>query len=235
MGKCKQQETTRTGLISSRHLRNNKDSMGKRGPADPGRGRGSEVKVRSGVVVQASTGPAIERCPSGLTLSSSRREPALPSTLTTNTRCRIPITGTACGAQIPTRMRTLYKIQLQIHLLYPLLVFVIISRCHLLRLPYGLHRVKDLAPVSIQLLTMYTTVSRHVSHLSMVAQHTSSHAQPQYFNSNGFHSPSPNPPPYTEYAELNCPQSLRHREGESSYWTAIAGDSSRHLEGQSNR
>ena len=135
-------------------------------------------------------------------------------------------------------MRTLYRIQFQIHLLYPLLVFMIISRCHqctLSRLPYGLHRVKELAPVSIQSLTICTTASRHHSHPSMVAR-TPSHPRPQYFNTNGYHSPSPNPPPYTEYAtELNCPQSLRHQGSGSSYWTGIGGDSSRYLEGPSNR
>jgi hypothetical protein len=76
-------------------------------------------------------------------LSSPRREPALPSTSTANTRCRIPITGTAYSAQILTRMRILYRIQLQIHLLYPRLVFMIIRCCHqctLSRLPYGLHK-----------------------------------------------------------------------------------------------
>jgi hypothetical protein len=88
-----------------------------------------------------------------LTLSRSRCEPAPPSTSTTNTRCRIPITGIACSAQIPASMRTLYRIQLRIHLLYPLLVFMIIRRCHQYthsRLQFGLHRVKALVPVSIQ-------------------------------------------------------------------------------------
>jgi hypothetical protein len=82
-------------------------------------------------------------------LSSPRREPALPSTSTANTRCRIPITGTAYSAQILTRMRILYRIQLQIHLLYPRLVFMIIRCCHqctLSRLPYGLHKVKSFSP-----------------------------------------------------------------------------------------
>jgi len=156
------------------------------------------------------------------------------------TRCRTPITGTAYSAQIPASMRTLYRIQLPIHLLYPLLVFMIIRRCHRCthsRLQFGLHRVK--ASLQFQSgyksLTIYTSVSRHRSNLSVVA-HSHSHAQPQYFNTNGFHSPSPNPPPYTEYAtELNCPQPLQHQEGESSYWTTIGGDSSRYTEGQSNR
>lgn len=167
-----------------------------------------------------------------------RRKPALLLTSTTNPRCRITITGTACSAQILTNIRTLYKTQFQIHLLYPLLVFMIIRHCHqctLSRLPYCLHRVKALTAVSILSLTIYTTVSRHNSHPSMVAR-TTSHPRPQYFNPNGYHSPSPNPPPYTEYAtELNCPQSLRHQGSGSSYWTAIGGDSSRYLEGQSNR
>jgi hypothetical protein len=81
----------------------------------------------------------------------------------------------------------------------------------------------------------YTAVSRHLSHLSMAA-HSPSHAQPQYFNTNGCHSPSPNPPPYTEYAtELNCPQSLRNQEVGSSYWTTIGGNTSRYTEEQPNR
>lgn len=94
--------------------------------------------------------------------------------------------------------------------------------------------MKVLAPVAIQSLTPCTAVTRHISHSSMGA-HTP-YAQPQYYNTNGYHCPSPNPPPYTEYAtELNRPQSLRHPEGESSYWTAIGGDTSRYLGGQSNR
>jgi hypothetical protein len=169
--------------------------------------------------------------------SRSRWEPALPSTSTANTICRIPITGTACSAQIPASMRTPYRIQLPIHLLYLLLVFMIIRPCHQCThsgLQCGLHRVKALVSVSIQFTYYIMPVSRHLSHLSMVA-HSPSHAQPQYFNTNGIHSPSPNPPPYTEYAtELNCPQFLRHQERESSYWP-IGGDSSRYTEGQSNR
>jgi len=83
----------------------------------------------------------------------------------------------------------------------------------------------------------YIPVSRHLSHLSMVAHSPSPpHAQSQYFNTNGCHSPSPNPPPYTEYAtDLNSPQSLRHQEGESSYWTTIGGNTSRYTEEPSNR
>ncbi len=118
--------------------------------------------------------------------------------------------------------------------------------------PAGLHDNQALSPVypfgsamrptqgesfSLSLDTnhlLYMPVSRHLSHLSMVA-HSPSHAQPQYFNTNGTHSPSPNPPPYTEYAtELNRPQFLRHQERESSYWP-VGGDSSRYTEGQSNR
>jgi len=90
----------------------------------------------------------------GLTLSRSRCEPAPPSTSTGITRCRIPTTGIACSAQIPASIRTLYRIQLRIHLLYPLLVFMIIRRCHQYthsRLQFGLHRVKALVPVSIQI------------------------------------------------------------------------------------
>ena len=102
-------------------------------------------------------GPAVEPVSAGpgpgLTLSRSRCEPAPPSTSTANTRCRIPITGIACSVQIPTSIRTLYKIQLRIHLLYPR-VFMIIRRCHQYthsRLQFGLHRVKAYIPVSIQI------------------------------------------------------------------------------------
>jgi hypothetical protein len=96
----------------------------------------------------------------GLTLSRSRCEPAPPSTSTVNTRCRIPITGIACSAQILASMRTLYRIQLQIHPLYPLLVFMIIRRCHQYthsRLQFGPHRVKALVPVLIQ-------ITHHICH-----------------------------------------------------------------------
>lgn len=87
---------------------------------------------------------------------------------------------------------------------------------------------------SIQSLIVYTTVARHHSHPS-VGGHTP-YAQPQYYSANGYHCPSPNPPPYTEYAtELNRPQSLRRSEGESSYWTTVGGDTSRYHVGQSNR
>lgn len=95
--------------------------------------------------------------------------------------------------------------------------------------------VKIFAITSIQSLIICTTVARHYSHPS-VGGHTLSYAQPQYYNANGYHCPSPNPPPYTEYAtELNRPQSLRHSEGESSYWTTVGGDTSRYHVGQSDR
>lgn len=93
---------------------------------------------------------------------------------------------------------------------------------------------KDFRYSSIQSLIVYTTVARHYSHPS-VGGHTP-YAQPQYYSANGYHCPSPNPPPYTEYAtELNRPQSLRRSESESSYWTTVGGDTSRYHVGQSNR
>jgi hypothetical protein len=76
------------------------------------------------------------------------------STSTANTRCKIPITGIACSAQILASMRTLCRIHPRIHLLYPLLVFMIIRRRHRYthsHLQFGLHRVKGLVPVSIQI------------------------------------------------------------------------------------
>lgn len=96
------------------------------------------------VVVVA--GPAVEphSC-SPSTHSRSRCEPARPPTSAVNTKCRIPITGIPCSAQIPVSMRTLYRIRLRIHLLYPLLVFMIVRQCHQYthsRLQFGLHRVK---------------------------------------------------------------------------------------------
>ena len=97
---------------------------------------------------------------SGLTLSRSRCEPAPLSTSTTSTRCRIPITGIACSAQIPASIRTLYRIQLRIHLVYPLLVLMIIRRCHQYthsHLQFGLPRVKALVPVAIQ-------ITHHICH-----------------------------------------------------------------------
>lgn len=77
-----------------------------------------------------------------------------PPTPTANTRCKTPITGIACSVQMPANIRTLFKIQLRIHLLYPRLAFMIIRRCHQFtnsRLQFGLHRVKALAPVSMQI------------------------------------------------------------------------------------
>lgn len=95
--------------------------------------------------------------------------------------------------------------------------------------------MKVLAPVPIQSLTIFAAVARHISHPSL-GPHTSSYAQPQYYNPNAYQHPSPNPPPYTEYAtELNRPQSLRHPESESSYWATTGGDTSRYHGGHSNR
>ena len=137
-----------------------------------------------------------------------------------------------------TRMRTPYKIQLRIPLRLPLPVFMMLRRCHhctLSRRPPGLHTVKGLAPVFMRSLTIYTAVARHPSQLSMGA-HSSSYAQPQYYNANGYHCPSPNPPPYTEYAtELNRAPPLRHTEAESNYWTTVGGDTSRYHGGHVNR
>ncbi|KAH9961425.1 hypothetical protein BGW80DRAFT_1438760 [Lactifluus volemus] len=67
-------------------------------------------------------------------------------------------------------------------------------------------------------------VSRHQSHLSMDGHYV----QPHYYTTNGYHYPSPNPPPYTEYAaESNRLQSFPHSESHSSYWTGITSDTSR--------
>ena len=102
-------------------------------------------------------------------------------------------------------------------------------------LPPGLHTVKFLATVPIQSLTICNAVARHFSHPSLGA-HTPSYAQPQYYNPNAYQHPSPNPPPYTEYAtELSRPQSLRHPENESSYWSTTGADTSRYRGGHSNR
>jgi hypothetical protein len=91
------------------------------------------------------------------------------------------------------------------------------------------------SPSLSQPLTISSPVSRHLSHLSM-GTHTASYAQPHYYTTNGYHHPSPNPPPYTEYAtESNRLQSFRHPESHSSYWTTAASDTSRYLGGQSNR
>lgn len=112
---------------------------------------------KSEVAVVAGPGTAFVLL--GLTLSRSRWEPAPPSTSTANTRCRIPITGIACSAQIPASVRTLYRTQFRIHLVYPP-VFMIIRRCHRYthsRLQFGLHRVKVLVPVPIQ-------ISHHIYH-----------------------------------------------------------------------
>jgi hypothetical protein len=98
-------------------------------------------------------GPAVDSCSQsgpGLTLSRSRCEPA-PSKA--STRCRIQITGIACSAQIPASVRTLYRTQLRILLVYPL-VFMIIRRCRQYthsRLQFGLHRVKTLVPDLMQI------------------------------------------------------------------------------------
>jgi hypothetical protein len=94
--------------------------------------------------------------------------------------------------------------------------------------------VKVLATVPIQSLIIYIAVARHISHPSLGA-HTP-YAQPQYYSQNAYPYPSPNPPPYTEYAtELNRPQSLRHPESNLSYWATIGSDTSRYHGGQSNR
>lgn len=134
-------------------------------------------------------------------------------------------------------MRTLYRIQLQFHLLEPRLAFTMLRHCRectLSRLPPQLHTVRIPAPVSAQQLTISSLVTRHLSHLS-VGAHTASYTQPHYYT-NGYHYPSPNPPPYTEYAtQSNRLQSFRHPEGHSSYWTGVTNDTSRYLGGQSNR
>jgi hypothetical protein len=94
--------------------------------------------------------------------------------------------------------------------------------------------VKFLATAPIQSLTIGTAVARHFSHPSLGA-HTP-YAQPQYYNPNAYQHPSPNPPPYTEYAtELNRPQSLRHLGSETSNWATTGADTSRYHGGHSNR
>lgn len=88
------------------------------------------------------------------------------------------------------------------------------------------------SPTPSQLFNICFLVSRHQSHLSMDAHYV----QPHYYTTNGYHYPSPNPPPYTEYAaQSNRLQSFPHSESHSSYWTGITSDTSRYLEGQSSR
>jgi hypothetical protein len=86
-------------------------------------------------------------------------------------------------------------------------------------------------PDSSQLFNICFLVSRQ-SHLSMDAHYV----QPHYYTTNGYHYPSPNPPPYTEYAaDSNRLQSFSHSESRSSYWTSTTSDSSRYVDGQSSR
>ncbi|KAI0290109.1 hypothetical protein B0F90DRAFT_1654815 [Multifurca ochricompacta] len=76
--------------------------------------------------------------------------------------------------------------------------------------------------------TPTTHVTRHLSHLSVGASAPYEH--PHYYNANGYHYPSSNPPPYTEYAtEPSRLQAVRYPGGGSDYWAGVADDTSRYL------